>query len=85
MKSWPWFFEAFLDGRKLHDLRANDRQFKVGDTVELQEFDPRTGQYSGRTFRAEISYLTSNDFPCALSSAVLPKDYVILSLRQFLA
>jgi len=29
----------------------------------------------------EITYITSNNTPCAFSSAVLDKDYCILSLR----
>lgn len=82
MKSWPWFFDAFLDGRKLHDLRKKDRDYAVGDTVILEEYDPRTGSYSGRRLAAEISYMTSNDTPCALSSNALDRDHVILSLRN---
>lgn len=82
MKSWPWFFDAFVNGLKLHDLRKKDRDFKVGDKVYLQEFDPRNGQYTGNELLMEITYMTSNDTPCALSSNALQRDHVILSLRK---
>jgi hypothetical protein len=81
MKSWPWFFQAFVDGLKLHDLRKKDRNFQPGDDVLLQEYDPRTGNYTGRELKATITYLTSNDVPCALSSNALARDHVILSLN----
>lgn len=84
MKSWPWFFQAFMDGNKLHDLRQKDRDFQIGDVVVLKEYDPRTGKYSGSELAMEISYMTSNDTPCALSSNALARDHVILSLRKWI-
>jgi hypothetical protein len=81
MKSWPWFFEEFLSGNKLHDMRKNDRNYEVGDKVMLQEFDPRTGKYSGRELLTKITYITNNLTPCALSSNALAKDHSILSLK----
>lgn len=81
MKSWPQFFEAIAKGEKKHDLRSKDRDFKVGDTVVLHEFDPVTGQFSGKTVECRITFITSNDTPCALSSVVLDRDYCILSLE----
>lgn len=81
MKSWPRFFEAIVNGEKKHDIRSKDRDFKIGDTVVLHEFDPFTGQFSGRKVECRISYITSNDTPCALSSVVLDRDYCVLSLE----
>lgn len=79
-KSWPVFFQAIRNGYKTHDLRKKDRNFKVGDTIILQEYDPFHGKYTGQECVAEITYITSNETPCAFSSAVLDKDYCILSL-----
>lgn len=82
VKSWTWFFQAISKGDKLHDLRKNDRDFKVGDTLLLQEYDPVTGTYTGQELKVKITYITSNEFPCAFSSSVLPHDYCILSIRN---
>lgn len=81
VKSWPWFFEEMITGRKKHDMRdKRDREYKVGDKMLLREFDPRTGQYSGRAAIGTITYITDNVTPCAMSSAALDRDFAILSL-----
>ena len=81
VKSWPWFFQAMADGKKKHDMRQTDRNYQVGDTLSLREFDPRTGKYTGLCLDKKITYITSRDTPCALSSNGLAPDHVILSLE----
>lgn len=81
VKSWSHLFVPIVEGRKVHDLRVDDRGFEVGDIMVLQEYDVISGTYTGRETRREITYITSDKFPCAFSSAILPKPYVILSLR----
>lgn len=83
LKSWPWFFQAMKDGRKLHDMRHTDRDYAVGDKGVLKEFDPRDGHYTGRELEMVITYMTSRDTPCALSSNGLAQDHVILSLKPY--
>jgi len=82
VKSWPQFFEAIVSGKKKHELRrADDRDFQVGDTLRLQEFNPDTQRYSGREFLVRITFITSADRPCALSESALNSDYCILSIE----
>jgi hypothetical protein len=82
VKSWPWFFEEMISGRKMHDMRdKRDREYKVGDKMLLREFDPRTGDYTGRASIATITYITDNVTPCAMSSAALDRNFAILSLN----
>lgn len=84
LKSWSPFFKAFQLGDKRHDLRDDtDRHFQVGDAVVLQEYDPFLGRYTGEELTLQVSYITGRETPCAFSSAVLAKGYVILSLRPF--
>lgn len=81
VKSWPHLFEATLTGAKTHDLRrADDRDYRVGDILRLQEFDPDTERYTGRELRVRITYITSAQFPCALSDSSLDPDHCILSI-----
>ena len=81
MKSWTHLFDAIWEGKKVHDIRdKTERNFRVGDQVELREFDHTTGRYTGRAITADITYITSNDTPCALSSVVLDNRYAVLSL-----
>jgi hypothetical protein len=82
VKSWPWFFQPMMDGEKKHDMRdKRDRPYKVGDRMLLREFDPRGSGYTGRTAVARITYITSNDSPCAMSSGALDNNYAILSVE----
>ena len=63
-------------------MRRNaDRDFQVGDFLRLCEYDPVTEAYSGRELVMEITYITSADFPCALSGEGLDPGYSILSVR----
>jgi uncharacterized protein YqfB (UPF0267 family) len=82
VKSWKQFFQPIKAGQKLHDLRYDaDRNFAIGDIITLREYDMEKGEYTGETCGVEVTYITSSKTPCAFSSAVLSKDYCILSLK----
>jgi Domain of unknown function (DUF3850) len=82
VKSWPSFFEAALAGVKTHDVRRIDRDYRVGDTLRLMEFDPEKQRYTGRELHVRITYITSAMLPCALSEECLHPDYCILSITK---
>ena len=83
VKSWVPFFQAFKSGAKKHDMRdMKDRNYKVGDILILEEYDPFKGEYTGDAMKMRITYITSKDTPCAFSSGALDRDYCILSLEQ---
>lgn len=82
LKSWSPFFQAIIRGEKTHDLRDNvDRKYRVGDILVLQEYDQVAGEYTGRECMVEVTFITGRETPCAFSSAVLHRDYVILSIK----
>ena len=55
LKILPEFFEAVNDGRKTFELRENDRGYKTGDILILQEFDGEN--YTGREVSREVLYI----------------------------
>jgi hypothetical protein len=73
LKTWPEPFQAVWDGRKTFEFRKNDRGFKEGDRLSLQEWDPETEGYTGRNISARINYLLSAGFG-------LPEGYCIMSI-----
>lgn len=82
VKSWPSFFSAMISGEKRHDMRdKRDRDYKVGDVMLLREYDPFGAGYTGRDATFRITYITSNDTPCAMSSAALDNNFAILSVE----
>ncbi len=56
-KSWPEEFEAVASGKKKYDLRLNDFEINEGDTLVLEEWDPKTKEYTGRSVEKKVSYV----------------------------
>ena len=48
-KAWPEWFEAVVSGKKQYDLRLNDFEVQEGDALVLEEWDPETKNYTGRS------------------------------------
>lgn len=59
LKCWPKPFAAIRLGAKPFEIRQNDRDFEIGDTVVLQEFDPEADAYTGQTETRLITFLLS--------------------------
>lgn len=75
VKSWTYLYEAIINGQKKHDVRyVNERDYQVGDLLELNEFDQVLQQYTGRKTMARITYITSEKNHCALSPHGLTQD-----------
>lgn len=83
LKSWTLFFSDILTGERTSDIRAtNDRRFMKGDLMELQEWNPITGKYTGRFAFVEITYVQTNKSnPCAISREALRDDFTVLSVK----
>lgn len=56
LKCWPEYFAAVRDGFKPFEVRKNDRDFRVGDTLRLWEFDPKLGIHTGIYFQRRVTY-----------------------------
>lgn len=44
LKTWPEYWDAVRHGTKTFEVRKNDRNFAVGDLLELQRWNPETGK-----------------------------------------
>jgi ASC-1-like (ASCH) protein len=56
LKLDPQYFDAIDSNRKTFEIRLNDRDYKIGDTLRLNEWDEQTG-YSGRWLKREVTYI----------------------------
>jgi len=56
LKTLPQYFWAVVRGDKTYELRRDDRDFRVGDLIELHEWTP-LGGYTGRTQAVEITHI----------------------------
>lgn len=59
VKTWPEFFDATVKGMKDFEVRLNDRDYKVGDVLELAEWDPDHATFTGLTCFRRITYMTT--------------------------
>jgi ASC-1-like (ASCH) protein len=53
------FFGSVLVGIKTFEIRFNDRNYKVGDTLVLKEFNTFTEAYTGREIEKKVTYITN--------------------------
>ncbi len=64
-KIWPEYFKLVKSGKKKFELRLADFNIKKGDTLLLEEWDPKTKKYSGKKIAKKIKYILKfnlNDF-----------------------
>lgn len=60
LKTIQPYFNEVKEGKKTFELRKNDRGFKQGDLLILEEFDPELGYdagYTGKAFVVRVEYL----------------------------
>lgn len=74
LKVWPEYFQPLSIGTKDFEIRTNDRNFKVGDTLHLKEWNPKVERYTGRWISRRITYMVQGIFG-------LPKDICVMQLR----
>lgn len=83
LKIWPEYYDAVANGIKTFEIRKNDRDFKIGDTIRLREYNSAmeteidAERYTGRDIKVCVVYmLTSMDYPSGI-----PEGYCILGIR----
>lgn len=57
IKSWPDSFRAIVSGEKPFDVRRFDRDYKVGDYVQIHQFDPTNDVFMGESVYRRISHM----------------------------
>lgn len=78
LKTWPQYFEAVRQERKTFEIRENDREFKVGDWLQLHEWCPKSKDYTGRVILTRVTYLTDwEQKPGFVVMAITPPERVV--------
>lgn len=57
LKTWPEYFKLAREGKKRFELREDDREFKEGDKIILQEYDPSAKKYSGEEVTFQCGFI----------------------------
>lgn len=53
LKSWPGSFQAVASGHRKHEIRKADRNFSVGDSLILREWNPAVFEKAMREHATE--------------------------------
>jgi hypothetical protein len=75
LKSWPSQFQAMWNGRKRAEFRRDDRGYIVGDLLDLREWDPALGRYTGFRLTARVTHLVRGP------EFEVPLGFVVLSIE----
>ncbi len=75
LKSWPEPFKEISLGIKTFDIRKNDRDFQVNDTILFQEWHPKYKTYTNGSICKLISYIVQGEWG-------LPEDLCVLGLED---
>lgn len=72
LKIHPEYFWDVVTGAKTFEIRYNDRGFKAGDLLQLEEWDPEAKRYTNRYIVVEVAYVIDSDY--------LKNGYVCMSI-----
>ncbi len=74
LKTWPDLFKDIVSGIKTFDIRRNDRGFKVGDVLVMQEYSPETMEYTKEMASFKVTYIIQGVWG-------LPEDVCVMSIN----
>ena len=64
LKTLPIYFEEVICGAKSFEVRKNDRNFKVGDMLALNEYDAEKKEYTGNSCLVYVDYILKDENYC---------------------
>jgi hypothetical protein len=67
-----------VSGEKAFELRVNDRDFRVGDTLRLLEWEPNAARFTGNKIDCQVTYIAQGVFG-------LPPDLCVMSVAAVTA
>jgi len=95
LKLHPNYFDAVANGIKTFEIRKDDRDYKVGDTLHLYEFDPEVESARARVLsQSEKASIPELSEPRTCDVAVtyilthedfpdgIPENYCVIGIRK---
>jgi Domain of unknown function (DUF3850) len=80
LKTYPEFFEAVVEGQKHFEVRRDDRDFQINDTLILREWLPEQQCFSGRLTLKTVTYVLRGE--AAERFGVAP-GFCVLSTQDY--
>jgi hypothetical protein len=82
-KTWPELFNLVLKNKKRFDVRVADFDVKEGDTLVLEEWNPKTKNYTDRKITKKVGYILKfklNDFN--QEEGIKKKGLIVIQLED---
>ncbi len=79
LKVWKTFFDDIWTEKKKFEIRKNDRNFRVGDTLHLKEYDHQVGEYTGMSVMMIVTHVFG--YSNGAGEFGLKPGYVIMSME----
>ena len=76
LKTWSEYFEEVFMGHKTFEVRKNDRDFKVGDTLILKEWNDFREIFTGRELTKTVTYVFKG------GSFGLEEGFVVMAIKS---
>lgn len=73
LKTFNEYFQKIKSGEKTFEVRVNDRNFKIGDILELVEINVG-GVMTGEEIKANVTYILNDPKYCL-------DGYVIMAIK----
>lgn len=75
LKTWKPFFQDVKSGMKQFEVRKNDRDYQVGDTLILNEVDQNTEKHTGDWVAKSVVYKLDD-------TRFVKEGFIILGLQD---
>ncbi len=76
LKTHPQYFAPMAVGIKEFEFRTDDRGFKVGDHLVLEEWNPDTEEHTGRVVVRRVTYIARG--------GVIPEGFCVMQVERSL-
>jgi len=76
LKTWPEYFSEVKAGLKNFEIRKNDRDFKVHDILNLEEYNLKENEYTGDKVIAKVDYILEG------GSFGVEEGFVVMSITK---
>jgi len=75
LKTWSEYYKEVETGTKTFEVRKNDRNFKTGDTLILQEFLKNEQILTGKELKFKVIYIIHG------GAFGLEEGYVVMGIK----
>lgn len=76
LKTWKPYFNEVRKGNKTFEVRKNDRDFKNGDLLCLEEYIPEGDYYTGEQLWCKVTYILQG------GNFGIEKGFVVLGIKK---